>query len=89
MAPNEAVKPENREKVLENSGKYKKEFKEKLIEGFDQGEALLIRNENKKNKMDDEFKVEGKIVKILAKDKYLVQDKLGKQLFFTRIAAAD
>ncbi|KRH91851.1 putative LTR transposable element, partial [Pseudoloma neurophilia] len=79
MSPNEAVKPENREIVLENSEKYRKEFKERKIERFNEGDAVLIRNENKKNKMDDEFKVEGKIEKILDTDKYLVKDKLGKE----------
>ncbi|KRH91753.1 hypothetical protein M153_27896000527, partial [Pseudoloma neurophilia] len=56
MSPNEAMKPENREKVLQNSEKYREEFKETQIEGFNVGDAVLIRYENKKNMTDDEYK---------------------------------
>ncbi|KRH93910.1 hypothetical protein M153_4910001346, partial [Pseudoloma neurophilia] len=80
LSKNDALKPENKDKVLINTAIYMKEFKYKQIKRFKIGDAVLIRNENKLNKIDNEFKERGSISEVLEKDKYVVKNRLGKNL---------
>ena len=80
MKPNEAIKIENRKRVLENIEKYKKEFKELKFKPFKVGDTVLIKNEFKKDKMDKEFKDVGKIIEVDGKN-ILLKLKIAKILF--------
>ena len=63
MSPNEALKPENREKVIENQKTYQKEFKTKELESFEVGQEVYLKNETRAHKDDDHFAEKGKIKK--------------------------
>jgi hypothetical protein len=82
FSPNDAVKRENWSKVKINTKKYNEEFKRKVskCEKFYQEENVLIRNEHKKCKMDDEFSERGKITKRLYGDVYEVKTELGVKI---------
>lgn len=82
ITPNEAVKPENFEFVKLHQEKYKKEFsrKDKRMVSLNVGDSVLLRNEFKKKKMDDEFKEEGVIQKKEENDVYEVLTKNGATL---------
>ena len=73
MSPDDAIKQENREKVLHNQEKYAVEFKKnnKILK-LEVNDKVVIRNEVKANKMDKEFYEKCKIVKILENDTYMV-----------------
>ena len=79
-SPNEAVKEENWEKVRKVQEKYRKEFKEKKLEKFTLEKDVLIKNEFRKNKMDDYFKEKGKIKSQISENVYLVENEDGKLL---------
>ena len=67
--------------VIRNSKKYESEFKQREWAKFHIGDKILIKNESKKNKMDDEFKEDGIIVEICPHDSYYVETVIGKRLF--------
>jgi hypothetical protein len=75
MCPNDAMKCENFERVRKNEELYSKEFKRihKQAESFKIGNEVLIRNEIKKNKMEDEFSEKGIIIKHEYGDVYQVK----------------
>lgn len=81
MSPNDAMLPENKLKVLENSIKYAKEFKRyfRKHEKFKIGQKVILKNELRSTKMEPEFKGEATIIKDLGKDKYIVKLKNGKE----------
>ena len=78
--PTEACEPENFNKVLTHTEKYAKEFKERQPQTFRVGDKVIIKNETKINKNDDEFKIRGKISEILEHNSYSVKLKDGKTL---------
>jgi hypothetical protein len=71
MTPNLALDIKNHEKVKIASSKYAKEFKIKRgqIPTFKIGQKVIVRNEIKENKNDDEFKGVGEVEEILDKKK--------------------
>lgn len=73
MSPNEATMESNRENVLEASAKYGREFVERPVKKFEQGDTVLISNETKADKMDDEFSEQGKVCRVLENDTYEVE----------------
>ena len=80
MSPNEATREENFKKVLENQEKYKKEFKPKRFKVFNIGDSVLIKNECKGDKMQDEFKEKGKIKTRLKHNAYEILLEDGSML---------
>jgi transposase-like protein len=73
MTPAEALKEENINKVKEWSNKYKQEFKtKKKINKLEINDHVLIRNEVRRSKMDDEFEKRGIVKRILDNDIYEV-----------------
>jgi hypothetical protein len=78
MSPNSACLPENETIVLENSIKYEKEFKEKKCFEFKVGNKVLLKNENKRTKMDDEFSEEGTIKNKIGNNIYEIIFSNGK-----------
>ena len=72
LAPSEARKKENWKIIEKTQENYAKEFKEKKHKLRDLGEFVLIKNEKRKDKMDDEFTRKGKISKILEHNAYEV-----------------
>ena len=74
MCPNEAVRVENHASVLAHQAKYAKEFRGvRRMELFREGDAVLIRNEHKSDKRDDESREEGLVEKCLGHDRYRVK----------------
>jgi hypothetical protein len=82
MSPNEACMVENKEKVINTYKNYAKEFRsqKKQNEKLKIGDVVLIKNELKANKMQDEFEMKGKIEKNVYGDVYLVFTKEGKTI---------
>ncbi|KAI5151864.1 hypothetical protein ENBRE01_2444 [Enteropsectra breve] len=82
MSPVEAKNEENREQVIKNSLKYSKEFKVGLgkKEKFTVGQKVILRNEQKAGKMDDEFKEKGKVILELAKGAYKILTNDGNMM---------
>lgn len=81
MSPDEAMMKSNWEKVREHQARYSQEImKNKGFEKFEIGQKVLIRNELKKGKMDDEFKDQGIIVECLEHDVYKIRLGKGKGL---------
>lgn len=78
MSPNDAFKPENFDEVLKRQKAYSKEFGSKnFANEFKIGNYVLFRNEIKESKADKEFVDGGKICRVLAPDKYEIEDKDG------------
>ncbi|KRH94226.1 putative transposable element [Pseudoloma neurophilia] len=73
MSPNQALLPKNYDKVLQNSLKYAKEFKEGTFHEFNIGDSVIIKNENKNDKMDDEYKQIGKVIRKDIHHSYRIQ----------------
>jgi hypothetical protein len=75
MSPNEAIKKENWSRVKEYEKHYKKEFAKysKKEVQFKINDRVLLRNEFKNCKMDNEFQDEGKIIKREYGDVYQVK----------------
>ena len=74
MSPNNALLCENWETVLLHQDKYSKEIsKNKGFEIFNIGQKVLIRNETRKSKIDDEFKNQGIIIECLDYDVYNIK----------------
>jgi hypothetical protein len=65
--------------VRENALKYKNEFKPKIknFEAYRPGEKVLIRNEHKCGKMDDDFSENGVVERKLYGDVYAVRNEKG------------
>lgn len=81
MKPEEALEEKNWKNVLENSLEYAKEFKKKKSkDSLTIGTSVLIRNENKKNKMSKEFSDEGKVVEKIGDHTYKVINGKGNKL---------
>lgn len=80
MTPEEALIESNREKVLLNSEKYKREFKRnrRRLQNFKDGQKVLIKNENKSNKMEDTFKENGIVLRKISKSEYEIEVGKGK-----------
>ena len=55
---------ENHSKLLEHSKKYAAEFQKREWNKFNIGDKVLMKNELKLNKMDDEYKEEGIVIEI-------------------------
>lgn len=83
MTPLEASITANYPRVKQNEIKYKKEFKQSKRKTRELlvGEIVYIRNENKPNKMDNEFKEKGTILKIFGNDKFEIKTEKEKFLF--------
>ncbi|KAG0437574.1 Pol polyprotein [Dictyocoela muelleri] len=75
-----ALLSENMESVLDNSRKYEKEFKFKNLSKFNLNDEVLIRNEIKKSKMDNEFYKRGIVVKKIRNNTYKILFRDGKEL---------
>lgn len=80
MPPEEALKPENWALVKQAEMKYRKELKNKPIQQFYPGNAVLIRNENKRSKIDAEFKDIGTVKEVINRDTYIIEKNGGKFL---------
>ena len=80
MTPNEAQLAENKGKVLRKSEIYRKEFKEKTFIKYKKGEEVIVRNELKGNKMDDEYKEIGTIEESLEHNAYSIKLKDGSKI---------
>lgn len=80
MSPNDALNPENLNKVFEHQEKYATEFKrfKSKCESFNVGDAVLIKNEQRRTKMDKEFNKRGTVVKHLYGNVYEVKDSGGR-----------
>lgn len=65
MSPNDALKESKRLEVLKNVERYKSEIKvgKTKNEKFELGQRVLVKNEVKQNKMDEEFLLGGTIKK--------------------------
>jgi Reverse transcriptase (RNA-dependent DNA polymerase)/RNase H-like domain found in reverse transcriptase/Integrase core domain/Aspartyl protease len=81
MTPNDAEQPKNRSEVLKKQEEYAKEFSKRLskYESIKMNDKVLIKNENKENKMDNEFDQSGIVTCILGNDTYEV--KSGRHKF--------
>jgi hypothetical protein len=76
MSPNEAMCEENFKKVKEKEAAYQKEFVKQRNcknETLKVKEHVLIKNENRINKMDNIFKECGIVLEALDHDKYLIE----------------
>lgn len=79
--PKEALKPENRETVKLVSRKYKQEFGGKKVkEVLEIGDRVYIKNEVKKNKMDNEFNEQGEVICREGDTSYKVRNSKGREL---------
>jgi hypothetical protein len=74
MSPEEAIKRENHGKIHEHEKRYEEEFFKynRKIKTFKNGDCVLVRSEIKNNKMDDEFKQSGTVLKELGRNVYEV-----------------
>lgn len=79
MSPNDALKPENYDKIKKREESYEKEFIKKYgtMETFAENDKVLIRNEIKQTKMDDEFKELGVIIKDEGRNIFTVKKENG------------
>lgn len=75
MSPNDANMEENHPNVIKQQETYTKEFGDnrRNIESLNSGDKVLIKNEVKSNKMDNEFESEGEIIKRLSDNTYRVK----------------
>ncbi|KAF9760719.1 Retrovirus-related Pol polyprotein from transposon 17.6 [Nosema granulosis] len=75
MPPNDALRPEMRKEVLKKQDIYAEEFKRRIgkYENLKMNEHVLIKNETKENKMDNEFDKVGVVTSIIGSDSYEVQ----------------
>ncbi|KAG0442402.1 hypothetical protein DMUE_0296 [Dictyocoela muelleri] len=82
MTPNEAQKDFNYFKIIMKQNEYAKEFvvRKSPREFFKLNDQVLIKNENKKSKMDNEFSVSGFIKKVLSKNTYVIETE-DQQIF--------
>ncbi|KRH92306.1 LTR retrotransposon, partial [Pseudoloma neurophilia] len=74
MSPYDALKVECHDQVKCNARKYAAEFTHDANERFEIGEQVLIRNENKIDKMDKEFIGKAIVIDIIGYNKYLIKD---------------
>ncbi|KAG0439176.1 putative uncharacterized transposon-derived protein F54H12.3 [Dictyocoela muelleri] len=74
MSPNEALNSENWDRVLDKQEVYKNEFKcnKYSLKSFKPNEKVIIKNELKLNKMDNEFRETGIIKNVLGQNSYEV-----------------
>jgi hypothetical protein len=78
MSPNDAVQNKNKDEVLKNVPKYKKEFKkQRNKKSFVLNQNVLVKNETKRTKMDEEFNGEGIIIERMSGKTYKVKMKNG------------
>ena len=80
MSPESAVKKENWGKVIENSEKYSKEFKGRILSSLSVGDEVYIRNETRQTKMDLEWNRVGIITEKCGENTYMVKTKDGKEI---------
>lgn len=83
MTPDDAIKSENRSKVIENQNKYAQKFVKKpktVKDPLDYGCKVLVRNETKKTKMEPEFHQEGFITKVISDSTYEVETSNGNRI---------
>ncbi|MGL5691342.1 MAG: hypothetical protein ACRDD8_11075 [Bacteroidales bacterium] len=82
MKPNEAVLPENKQRILEHQEKYKLEFSRynRKPETLHANQNVLIKNGLKNSKKDDAFKDKATIVEKEKGNIYKVIDTRGKIL---------
>ena len=78
--PNLAAMKENHSEVLEHSKKYAAEFQKREWNKFNIGDKVLMKNELKLNKMDDEYKEEGIVIEIRNHDSYMIETNKGNKL---------
>lgn len=81
MSPEEAMKTENYQKVIDNSKNYQKKFRKYFVkhEKFYENDKVLLKNELKSHKMDNEFEKIGTVTRRLGKDAYEVELKEGNK----------
>ena len=77
MSPNEVFKEEHKSKVKEYQGRYKKEFKRKQLV---QGQKVLVKNEFKRTKMDEDFNDYAIVADKVRENSYQVKTHQGKVL---------
>lgn len=81
MSPNEAIKEENTGRVKMAQDHYRGEFKSRgKIEELEIGQLVLIRNEHKRAKSNDECGGSGKVMEKLLNNIYLVQPEGGEAI---------
>lgn len=80
MSPNSAIEPKNKDQVSQNVEKYKKEFSKGKWSEFNEGDKVILKNMNKKHKMDDEYNELGKILEKKDHASYLVSTNDGRTL---------
>jgi hypothetical protein len=85
MSPNDAMIPENQERIRANESKYCKEFKVGKKEYFEIGERVFIKNECRNSKNEDLFSIEGVITDNVSGSIWKVRTTDGKE--FTRHAS--
>lgn len=78
MTPNEAWLTENRDTVIKNSNKYSQEFISKKLSKLKLGDKVWIRNDVRKNKMEDEWSDMSEVIKIHEHDTYTVKNEKDK-----------
>lgn len=81
-SPRKVLNSENWNEVRKHTEKYIKEFETKQSPVFTVGQIVLIKNENKQNKMDDEYKEMGEIIQCL--DHHVCNLKMGDSKVFLR-----
>jgi hypothetical protein len=79
MSPMKALDEKNREKVYDWQKNYELDYLKykKMQEKFGLGDKVLIKNENRKSKMDDLFNNKGVVVENLKHDFYLIKKDEG------------
>lgn len=80
MSPKEAMKDENRESLLERQETYKNEFKERKLRKYEIGCKVLVKNEQNRDKIDDEFRENVERKRALNQDAYEVLLEDGSML---------
>jgi hypothetical protein len=82
MSPEEAMKKENWGKVLANQKTYEKEFKitKKKCKKFEIGDQVLVKNDTKSGKMEDEFSMKAIVKKKCGENSYDVEND-SKEMF--------
>ena len=80
MCPNEAMREENFLAVKKMTNSYKREFKSVSLRKFNVGDSVILRNENRSGKNDDELKMTGRVTEICKNNTYKVKCKGKKEL---------
>ncbi|MGL5708136.1 MAG: reverse transcriptase domain-containing protein [Aeromonas sp.] len=81
-SPIEALREDKRKMINEHTKKYAKEFniRKGRMKSFEVGDSVIIKNEFKTKKMQDEFVETGIVKEVIRENKYLIKLKKGNDV---------